>query len=134
MKYQAASNAEIDLGGNLALVCERVGYLLVTFHDIGAQRELTNDELPLDVGERQIEIFNHLRVATAELSSIPAATSGEIEDVARIIRDLRKHFGFCGLDELTCLIQSYERENVRLSAIDAERLGMLGRGDDPTQH
>lgn len=145
MKLQNTVGGEPALATEMAGACANITSLLDTFSNLGLSRELASGELPPEIAQRQIAIYNDLRMATAALSEMTAATSAEVAGVAGIIRQLRERFEFCGFEELTILVQAHERDLARVSSCGADRAGhtgwisrrlngLLGRSDYTTQH
>ena len=145
MKMQGAVGGELVLSTELTAACANVASLLTTFSDLGASREVMEDELPPELGLHQIKIYNDLRLATAALGEMTAATPGEVASVGSVIRQLRDRFGFCGFDELTDLVQAHERDAARVTSCETDRAGhagwisrrlygLLGRSEYTTEH
>ena len=145
MRHVGAPTGELFLVSELTRACDEVSSLIKAFFDVGAQREDQRGDASIEVGRRQLEIFDDLRSAAARLSTMPATTSLEVTSLTRIVEDLREKFAYCGFDELATLSRSHKRALSRLALDDGERVGqagwigrrifgMLGWGDHTTQH
>ena len=145
MRHAGAPSGELILISEVSRTCDEVSNLIEAFFDVGAQREDEQTDASIEVEQRQVAIFDDLRLATARLSTMPATTPLEVASLARIVEDLREKFDYCGLDELSALSRSHERALSRLVLGDGERVGqagwigrrifgMLGWGDQTTQH
>lgn len=145
MKLQSALRGELVFASKLAGACANIASLVASFSDLGESREVTESELSPEIGLRQIAIYNDLRVATAALGDMTAANLVEVATVGGVISQLRDRFGFCGLDELTILVQAHERDLARLTSSETDRAGhtrwisrrlsgLLARGDYTTEH
>lgn len=126
MKFQSTAGGEPTCATEMAGACAKITSLLATFSALGLSRELTNDELPLEIAQHQIAIYNDLRMATAALSEMTAATSVEVAGVGGVIRQLRERFEFCGFEELTILVQAHERDLARVTSCETDRAGHTG--------
>lgn len=145
MKLQSAAGGELVFASELAGACANIARLVKSFSDLGVSREVTETELSPEIDLCQIAIYNDLRVATAALGKMTAATSVDVASVGGVIRQLRDRFGFCGFDELTILVQAHERDLARVTSSETDRAGhtgwisrrlsgLLGRGEYPTEH
>ena len=145
MKLQSTSVEEPNFATEMAGACANIKSLLATFSDLGLSRELTNVELSPEIAQRQIAVYNDLRMATAALSEMTAATSVEVAGVSGVIKQLRERFEFCGFEELTILVQAHERDLARVTFCETDRAGhtgwisrclsgLLGRSEYTTEH
>ena len=145
MKQHGVANGDLLLTSDLMSACDNVAALITAFSGLGAQREERGHNASAEIELRQVEVFDELCAATHRLSFLPATTSLEAATVARIIKDLRQEFGYCGLHELEALSQSHERAVARLVVGEGERgvqtgwisrrlAGLLGLSDCTTQH
>ncbi len=145
MRSQGSVGGELVLATEVTAACANITSLLATFSDLGASREVIEDELPPELGLRQITIYNDLLSATAALGEMTAATPAEVASVRSVISQLRDRFGFCGFDELTDLVQAHERDTARVTSCETDRTvhagwisrrlyGLLGRSEYTTEH
>ena len=124
--HVSVSDGELILPSEVTSGCDRVSSLSATFFNIGARREGLRSDPSIEVGLRQVEVFDDLCAATARLSTLMATTPAEVAGVARVLADLRQQFGYCGFDELDALSRSYERALSRLVLGEGERVGQAG--------